>query len=76
MAAMRDNVFWRKQAAIIMMLSEELGISPERALDVFYRTDVCLQLSNPGTGLRLMSNGYILEDILSELRAEESAELR
>ncbi len=65
---MQDNVFWRKQATIIMMLAKKLKISPEQALNLFYSTNVCKLLSNPRTGLRLMSNDYIIEDILTELR--------
>lgn len=68
---MRDNVLWRKQATIVMMLAKELDVSPERALDIFYSTDVCRQLSDPKTGLQLMSDGYVLEDTLNELRRAE-----
>jgi len=50
-----------------MMLAKELNVTPERALDVFYATDVCRQLSDSKTGLQLMSDGYVVEDILSEL---------
>ena len=53
---------------IIMMLAKELRVDPERALDLFYSTDVCRQLSDPKTGLQLMSDGYVLEDVLSEIR--------
>lgn len=66
---MRDNVLWRKQSTIIMMLAKELDVSPERALDLFYSTKVCSQLSNPKTGLQLMSDAYVLEDALNELRS-------
>lgn len=65
---MRDNVLWRKKSSIIMMLAKELGVSPERALDLFYSTDVCRQLSDVRTGLQLMSDGYVLEDALSEIQ--------
>lgn len=65
---MRDNVLWRKQSTIIMMLAKELDISPERALDIFYSTNICRQLSNPKTGLQLMSDGYVLEDTINELQ--------
>ncbi len=65
---MRDNVLWRKQSRIIMMLAETLHISAERALDLFYSTQVYLQLTNPKTGLQLMSDQYIMEDIIDELR--------
>ncbi len=65
---MRDNVLWRKQSRLIMMLAKTLHISAERALDLFYSTQVYQQLTNPKTGLQLMSDQYIMEDILNELR--------
>lgn len=64
---MRENVLWRKESRLIMALSDALAINPEEALDVFYSTEAYHQLSNPKTGLQLMSDGYILENILSEL---------
>lgn len=65
---MRDNVLWRKQSRIIMLLSEALKISAERALDLYYSTKVYQQMSNPKFGLQLMSDEYILEDVINELR--------
>ncbi len=65
---MRDNVLWRKQSRIIMLLAEALHINAERALDLFYSTQVYKQLTNPRTGLQLMSDQYILEDLIKELR--------
>ena len=65
---MRDTVLWRKQARIIMALAAELSISEERALDLFYSTETYRQLSDPKYGLQLMSDGYIVENVLSELR--------
>ncbi len=67
---MRDNVLWRKQSRIIMLLAEALHISAERALDLFYSTEVYQQLTNPKTGLQLMSDQYILEDLIHELRVQ------
>jgi len=66
----RDNVLWRKQATIIMMLAKELSVTPEKALDLFYSTETCRRLSDAKTGLQLMSDGYVVEDVLSELRGE------
>lgn len=65
---MRDNVLWRKQSRIIMLLAETLHISAERALDLFYSTEVYRQLTNSKSGLQLMSDQYILEDLINELR--------
>ncbi len=65
---MRDNVLWRKQSRIIMLLAEFLKISPERALDLYYSTKVYQQMTDPKYGLQLMSDEYILEDVITELR--------
>ena len=65
---MRDSVLWRKKARIITALASELSISEERALDLFYATETYRQLSNPKYGLHLMSDGYIVENVLSGLR--------
>ncbi len=65
---MRDSVLWRKQSHIIVMLADALDIDAERALDLFYSTEVYKQLSDPASGLHLMSDAYILENILDELR--------
>ena len=67
---MRDSVLWRKQARIIMALASALAISEERALDLFYSTETYRQLSNPKYGLQLMSDGYIIENVLAELRSQ------
>lgn len=65
---MRDTVLWRKQSRIIMLLADALHIDAERALDLFYSTKVYRQLSEPKYGLQLMSDGYILEELIGELR--------
>ena len=65
---MRDNVLWRKQASIIMLLSKALDVDADRALDLYYSTKTAQQLADPATGLQLMSDQYIVEDILSELQ--------
>lgn len=51
-----------------MLLADALQIDAERALDLFYTTKVYQQLSDPKYGLQLMSDGYILEEIINELR--------
>lgn len=69
---MRDAVFFRKQSRIIFALANVLSISEERALDLFYSTETCRQLANPKYGLQVMSDGYVLENILTELREGNS----
>lgn len=65
---MRDQVLWRKQSQIIMLLADTLHISDEEALDLFYSTHTYQLLSNPKYGLHLMSDQYVVEDVLRELR--------
>lgn len=67
---MRKNVLWRKQSRIIMALASALSISAERALDLFYSTETYRLLSDARYGLQLMSDGYIVENVLAELRRQ------
>lgn len=64
---MRDQVLWRKQSHVIMLLAETLHVDEERALNLFYSTKTYQQLSDPKYGLQLMSDSYIVENVLQEL---------
>ena len=64
---MRDDVLERKIARLILAIAEERGVSEETASDLFYTTETYRQLVDPATGLRLMSDGYILEDLRQHL---------
>lgn len=65
---MRDSVLQRKLARIVMLLAASANISPEQALDVFYKSETYKLLTNSAAGLYLMSDDYILEDLLHELK--------
>lgn len=65
---MRNSVLWRKQSHIIMMFADILEIDAERALDLFYSTKTYQQLSDQRYGLQLMSDQYIVDNVLEELR--------
>ena len=60
---MRDDVLERKIARIVWTIAQERGISEEKALDLFYATESYRQLVDPDTGLQLMADGYIMEDV-------------
>ena len=64
---MTNNNLWRKEAVIVMMLAETLNVDKIEALKLYFSSHVCEQLHEPRTGLYLMSDGYILEDLLNEL---------
>ena len=57
---MRDSVLWRKQSRIVMLLAKEKNITPEQALDIYYSSRTAQLLSDPNTGLQLMSDQYVL----------------
>ena len=67
---MRKDVLWRKMSRIILMLADELDIAPERALDLFYRTETCRRLNDERYGLHIMSDRYIFADVIDELRRQ------
>lgn len=69
---MREQVLWRKISRIIMLLARQLEVSPQRALEIFYETRVSDRLHDPRYGLHLMSDAYILEDIIRELQNREA----
>lgn len=58
----------RKLSHVTMLLAEALQIDAERALDLLYSTKTYSQLSDPKSGMQLMSDQYILENILAELK--------
>lgn len=64
---MRDSVLWRKVSSIVIKLADRLDIDEERALDIFYSTKTYKLLSDSNSGIQLMSDEYILEDVLNEI---------
>lgn len=54
-----------------MLLADALQIDAERALDLFYATKIYEQLSDPKYGLQLMSDNYVLEELIEELRTPQ-----
>ena len=65
---MKEYILWRKMARIIMQLAETLEIAPEKALCYFYASHVVQQLHDPQYGYQLMSDTYIVNDVLAEIR--------
>lgn len=63
---MRKNVLWRKIARIITMISENLHLNSEQALDLFYKSNVYNMLIDPRYGLQTMSDTYIYDEFIME----------
>jgi len=66
---MKDYILWRKIARIIIQLSSALNTTPERAMILFYGSTIGAQLHDPKYGYQLMSDTYIVNDLLAELKA-------
>ncbi|MCI5663065.1 MAG: DUF3791 domain-containing protein [Mediterranea sp.] len=50
------------------MISDNLDISSEQALDLFYKSRVYQMLVDPGYGLQTMSDTYVYDEFVQELR--------
>lgn len=68
---MLDFLLWNKIARIIAQLADTLHISTDRALAIFYDSEVCRMLHEPEYGLHLMSDTYIVNDLIEELRGKQ-----
>ena len=66
---LNDLLLWNKIGCIIVLLAERIGVSPDRALDVFYSSRTCELLHDPDTGLYLLGDQYIVEDVIREMQA-------
>ncbi len=63
-----ETLLQMKYARVIMLLSERLGISPQRALDIFYNTSTYGYLSQKMYHLHNMSDAYLVDEIILELQ--------
>ena len=63
-----DLLLWNKIGRIVTLLSEQLNVSSERALDIFYTSKTCERLHDPSTLLYIFSDGYIVDDVLREIQ--------
>lgn len=64
---MKDYILYRKITRIIMQLAEELQISSKRAMLIFYRSETGKRLHEPKYGYQIMSDTYIVNDIIAEI---------
>lgn len=63
-----DILMWNKIGRIVTLLCERLDVNGERALDIFYTSRTNERLHDEHTGLYLMSDLYIVDELLLELQ--------
>ena len=68
---MLDFLLWNKIPRMIAQLADTLKISTDSALAKFYESDVCRMLHDETYGLHLMSDTYIVNDLIDELRSKQ-----
>lgn len=68
---LNDLNLWNKIGRIVFSLSKALDIELSRAFDLFYSSRTCKLLHEENSGLYLYSDAYILEDLMTELRAKQ-----
>lgn len=63
-----DLLMWNKIGRIVTLLAERLEVNSERALDIFYTSRTNERLHDEKTGLYLMSDLYIVDELILELQ--------
>ena len=64
-----DLLMWNKIGRIVALLAERLNVSGERALDIFYTSRTNERLHDEHTGLYLMSDLYIVDEVGNDIKA-------
>lgn len=65
---LRDSQLWMKIGRVCATLAKRLDISPERAFDIFQKSKTNEQLHDERSLLYLMSDLYIVDNVVMELQ--------
>ena len=65
---LRKSQLWMKIGRICTILSKQLDVSPERAFDIYQNSKTSELLNDERSLLYLLSDLYIVDDIIAELR--------
>ena len=65
--AVRDILRWQQIGCIVIAIAHKLGITDKQALDIFYTSDTCRKFHDESTGLYLMSDLYIADEVITHL---------
>ena len=65
-----DLLMWNKIGRIVTLLAMRLDISSEQALDIFYTSRTNERLHDEKTGLYLMSDRYLVDEVILELQGK------
>lgn len=65
---LRKSQLWMKIGRICTILAKQLDVSPERAFDIYQNSKTSELLNDERSLQYLMSDLYIVDDIIAELR--------
>lgn len=66
-----ETLLQMKFARVVSLLAERLHITDDRALDLFYCSDTYRYLSQKKFHLHNMSDAYLVDEIILELRGRQ-----
>ncbi len=69
---LRDSQLWMKIGRICAKLTQRLDMSPERAFDIFQKSKTNELLHDERSLLYLMSDLYIVDNIIMELKTDQT----
>ena len=67
----RDIILWNRIGRISVLLAKRLNIEPARAFDIFYESDTCEHLHDETSGLYLMGDLYLVDEVMIELQRKQ-----
>lgn len=64
--AVREILLWQQIGCIVVAVAQKMQVSYKKALDIFYASDTCRRLHDERTGLYLLSDLYIADEVIRE----------
>ena len=64
--AVRQILLWQQIGCIVVAIAEKLQVSYKKALDIFYASDTCRRLHDERSGLYLLSDLYLADEVIRE----------
>lgn len=59
-------LMWNKIGRIVSLIQKDLGISPEEALDKFYRSRTNQLMRDPSTMLYTLGDRYLADEVMRD----------
>lgn len=64
--AVREILLWQQIGCIVVAVAERLQVPLKKALDIFYLSDTCRRLHDERSGLYLLGDLYIADEVIRE----------